>query len=154
MSGIRTIKYYTVTPTLDTNAYAAADQLGGLNTITDVGDSYKNVGLLQVSLLDKQKQNSPIDILFFRTTVAIASSDNAALNITDALLATNYVGHVSILSTDYVDLSANSVACKVFSGEGLRLEMDSNDLYCILRCGGAPTYAASDLVIKLAFKSG
>lgn len=149
------IKYYTVTPALDTSAYAAADQMGAVNTITDCGAYTKNLELVGLTVIDKDKEKGAFDILFFRASPTVASSDNAALNITDAQMATNFIGHVSILATDYVDISASSIATLPASRLGLRLEMDSDDLYCLLRAASAPTYtAASDLVIKLAFKSG
>lgn len=146
-----------VTPTIDTNAYAAADHLGDLMTIDPSFSGIKNGDayvLQSITIIDQAKQDAAINIFFFDASPTITSSDNAALDIGDDEMVDKCLGVVSIVAGDYADLSANSVATKTNIGLNLRpLDNDTDGIvYALLQSQGTPTYAATDdLTIKFHF---
>ena len=142
----------TVTPVLSLTAYADGDQMGSVLTLENMFDTSGDTLALQtLAVLDKSKQNSSIDILFFKSSPTVASVDNAPLDISDAEMAAKFVGKLSLLNTSYSDLANSSIAninnlgilCQSVGG-GI------TSLYCILQCRGTPTYtSASDLVLNI-----
>ena len=144
-----------VTPTISTSAYTANDQLGGIMTLAGVSKSGGQVGVLQnVVIVDKAKQSLALDILFFDELPTVASSDNAALDITDAEVADKCLGSISIVAGDYVALNASSVATKVTGILALRPKKDAT-IYAVAVTRGTPTYGStSDLVFKFTFSWG
>lgn len=148
-------KIITVTPTLDTNAYAAGDHLGSLMTLTEALGINRHGKLRSLTILDKAKQKSDLVVHLFQSSPTLTSLDNAALDISDAQMATHYIGSVSISASAYIDL-AN---CSVVTYGNLELILESlvtdrGTLYAILESQGAPTYAASDLVLKFGIERG
>lgn len=109
------------------------------------------VTLLSVAIVDKAKQSAAFDILFFNALPTVASVDNGALSITDAEMASKYIGRVHILATDYVNTASNSDA-SVY-GIGLLMqgaETNTLKLYAVCQAIGTPTYTStSDLTIRL-----
>jgi hypothetical protein len=149
-------KIITLTPVISTSIYAAADQLGSLVEIQNAMDDSSGTGaILSVTILDKAAQSSIIDVLFFSSQPTVASSDNAALDITDAMMASYYLGHVRVQATDYIALAGCSVASIKQLGLLVQSLKDPNNLggkslWMILRSGGTPTYGStSDLVIRV-----
>lgn len=140
----------TVTPTISTSAYADGDQLGGVLTLTNAMDDIRDTGaVLSVTVIDKAKQNDPLDILIFDQSPTVASSDNAILDITDAEMADKFLGRIQVTADDYSELSACSVAS--VNGIGLFIaSRGSKNLYAILQSRGTPTYTStSDLIVKI-----
>jgi hypothetical protein len=140
-----------VTPTLDTNAYAADDQLTDVMTIdTGIRDDSRHTGyiLQSVTICDAAKQSVETVIFFFDESPTVASTKNAALDISDAEMADKCLGYATV--TSYEDLSANSVGCA--RNVGLQLKVKSGGgngkIYAVAKTNGAPTYAASSLVFK------
>lgn len=140
----------TVTPVVSLVAYADGDQMGVAMTLTNFLDaSSDTVAVQTVSVLDKAKQKSSFDILFFDALPVVSSADNAPLDISDAEMAEKYVGKISILDTSYSDLAANSVGEANNLGLLLKGKLTQN-IWCIIQCRGTPTYtSASDLVLKI-----
>jgi hypothetical protein len=159
-----------VTPTLDTNVYASGDQLGGIQTITD---AYRTVyrpfdqpsqpltgqtqlggkAILQsITIIDGAKQSQPIDIMFFSSSPTLTSSDNAAIDISDAEMAAKCIGVVSV-DTAYVDLSNNSLVTYVNAGLVLKQDASATDhnIYAVCIIRGAATYAADSLKFLYGF---
>ena len=145
----------TVTPTIDTNAYSANDQVGGLQTLTAAaGRKDRGVTLQNVIILDKAAQSAEITIFFFDTEPTIASSNNATLNISDAEML-KCIGHVTVTADDYATTSANAIACAkpVSVCVGLRSSNSEGTLYAVAKTSGTPTYgSASDLVFTYVFE--
>lgn len=141
-----------VTPTIDTSAYAAGDQLGSLMTLsTGIADDAKNMTLLSVAIVDKAKQDAAIDILLFDESPTVSSSDNAALDISDAEMVDKCCGFVEVADSKYSDLNANSVAFVGNIGLNCKYVTDGT-LYAIMNCQGTPTYTStSDLVLRFTF---
>lgn len=148
-------KVDTVTPVLSLTAYSAGDQMGVPMELKQLLDNPGDTIALQtISVLDKAKQKSAIDILFFDVLPVVASSDNAPLDISDAEMAAKYIGKVSILDTSFSDLANNSVG--LINNIGLLIQGAGNSaslnfsIWCVLQCRGTPTYTStSDLVLKI-----
>lgn len=160
----------SVTPTLDTSAYASGDRLGSIHTITGafrrMNRSYDNnpaiakdapnqcakVILQNIVIIDQALQSQPIDILFFDELPVVASVDNAAIDIADAEMIAKCIGSVSI-DNPYIALAANSIVTE--SNIGLLLKQKSTaadgNLYAVCIIRGIATYAASSLVFRYGF---
>lgn len=118
----------TMTPTISTSpAYTSGDQIGGILDLTNVfrefyrafeprplgdGGQTKWAGkatLKSISVVDISAQNANFDFWFFNALPTVASSDNAALNISDAeILKLQHV--YSFAPSAYSTTSANSAA--------------------------------------------
>lgn len=137
-----------VTPVISTTAYTAADQVGDLQSLPGaVAASGDGAILRQVSVVDKAKQKAALTILFFDSSPTIASTDNAALDVSDSEMAARCLGSVTIATTDYVDTASNSVATKQVT---LPLKASgSSTIYAVASTAGTPTYGStSDLVLR------
>ena len=141
---------YEVTPVVDTNIYASGDRLGSILTLTDFFQKYnRSAEITGLSLLDKAKQKSVLQVLFFDELPTVASADNATLDITDAEMADKCLGYLPVAAADYKDLSASSIAT-VLPASPLLVTAKTTSLYAIILSGGTPTYtSASDLVLRL-----
>lgn len=143
-----------VTPTVSaSSAYADGDAVGA-EMLIDFGiadDSIHAAFVIQsISIVDKAKQDAEIDILFFDESVT-PSADNATADFTDAALAGNFLGVVTVAASDYADLNDNSVATIKNVGLQLKMETDGGDakIYAYAVTRSTPTYAStSDLVFK------
>lgn len=143
-------KVISVVPALSLTAYSAGDQMGVAMKLSDILDeSSDTVVLSSIIVIDKAKQKSKIDILFFDKEPVLTSVDNAALSISDAEMVEKFIGRASVLDTVYVDTAANSDATVgnlniILQGRG------SGDLWCVLQCQGTPTYLSdTDLMIRV-----
>ena len=141
----------TVTPTLDTNAYASGDLLFDA---TEVAAAVRAAGgscvLQSVTIIDKADQGVAFTLL-----VANAATDFGTLNSApdpDDTECATVIGHVPVATTDYVDLGGAKVACVRNLGLVLKAAAAATSVYIAGMNGtGTPTYAAGDLVIQLGF---
>lgn len=149
-----TSKVISITPTLDTAAYAAGDQLGSLQEVAGaLADSSGTGKLVSVVVLDKAKQSLALDVLLFREQPTVTSVDNAALDLSDTEME-KCIGTIRVATTDYAALNVNSVASVKNINLMLHAVKGSNNttgtsLWMILMAQGAPTYAANSLIVKL-----
>lgn len=145
-------KRVQVTPTLDTNAYSANDRVGTVHTLTAACINGRAAKLASLSVLDKAAQGAALTLLFFDSLPTVASDDNAALDITDAMME-KCKGHVTIGTGDYQAIAASKIAC--VKNIGLILESGSQgNLYVVVMTTGTPTYAADSLVFNYSFEQG
>lgn len=135
------------TPTIDTNAYTADDQVGGIQTLTvDPGTKH----LKSVTIIDKASQKAEIEVLFFKELPTVASANNAACNVADSELASKCIGVVTVPAASYTDLSAAAVASVECD---LEIQTKDGKLYALAKTTGTPTYAANgDLVFKYGIR--
>lgn len=147
------------TPTVSTSIYASGDQVGTLMELQNaVDDSSGTATIVSVSLHDKASQSSILQVLFFNDAPTVTSSDNAALNISDAEMAAKCIGHVSIVAADYFALSASSMACVrnvqlVVNSVKSATNTTGKSIWAIIRSGGTPTYASTtDLVLSVGLR--
>ncbi len=139
----------TIAPTVGLSAYASLDQMGPAIQIENAVDYHSDTGLIMsIVVIDKSKESSALDILFFRDEPIITSADNAQLDIAIAEMTDKYLGRVSVCS--YIDLANCSVAQHTTVGILVRSAIGVNSLWAVLQCKGTPTYTGTDdLTIKV-----
>lgn len=141
----------TVTPTLDTNAYASGDLIFDSTEVANAARVNGGQTLLtSVTIIDKADQKVAFTLVFADTNTDFGTL-NSAPDPDDTETAT-VIGHVAIAATDYLDLGGAAVACKYGIGLSLKAGASTTSIYiACVNSTGTPTYAASDLVIKLGF---
>ncbi len=75
---IGVLRKVTITPTVDTAAYAAGDQVSTLQTVDRLFPPRVGGEIVLITVLDKGIQSSPLDLFFFSRSVTVAA-DNAAV---------------------------------------------------------------------------
>lgn len=140
----------SVTPTITAGAYHAKDAVGGLLTFANAVRVSAGKSILNtVTIIDNDDEKAGLELWLYNADPT-ASSDNAALDPTDANLA-KCVGVVPISSADYFSANDNGVAC--VRGVGLQFYCAGTSLYGQLKCTGTPTYTATnDLTVVLAIE--
>lgn len=135
----------TVTPVLDTNAYAALDSLH-TDPLKLPGMARMNGGsgvITRFTVVDAADQGVALVVhLFTADPTNTTATANAALAVhdTDAL---TYIG--SIASGAYEDLNLNRVATNANVRLAYQCAATDDSLYVLSQSLGAPTYAASSL---------
>jgi hypothetical protein len=140
-----------VTPTLDTNAYAADDQLTDVMTIdTGIRDNdAKDAYVLQsITIVDAAKQSDEIVIFFFDESPTVSSTKNAALDISDSEMQDKCLGYATV--SLYEDLANSSVGCARNIGLQLKMKTGGGNgkIYAIAKVNAAGTFAATSLTFK------
>jgi hypothetical protein len=148
----------TLIPVTDTSIYADGDQVGlGATELTNILRAPWGLATIEsVTVIDKAKQKSKLDIHLFSSVPTLANVNNAAPDITDANAIATYLGRIAVLDTDYSDFANQSVASKLAVGlvvKGVKFntqDKDTRSLWAIVVSRGTPTYTgAADLMIKL-----
>lgn len=141
----------TVTPTLDTAIYAAADCL--FDTTAIASASFQAGGhcrLESILVLDEDDQGVAMDLIFLDAATSVGTA-NAAFAASDTL-ARAIVGRVNIATGDYVDLGGFRIAQKSALGMLMKQGAGLSSLYVAgITQGGTPTYTASGLKFKFGF---
>lgn len=153
-------KFFSKAITTTDTAYNDGDQIGTKFEIPGVAMSKGSPVILEsVSVIDKDKQASALVIFFFSQSPTVASSDNAALDITDAEMASKCIGHVAIAAADYKPINGSSVATKaniqlqLKPGDEKSGTVEGKSIYAILMSNGTPDYAAGEqLILNMGFK--
>lgn len=141
----------TITPTLDTNAYADGDVLFAPTEVKEAAQAAGGVTMLQsVTAIDASDQGAAFDLLFFNGASVSLGSLNAACSISDAD-ALFHMGRVQILSSDYYDLGGCRVAGLNAIGRIMLPLPTSRSLYVAGISRGTGTYAASALTLRFGF---
>lgn len=146
-------KVVSVTPTVDTSAYASGDLIGGKLTLSSAGrfgDKLRNgTGVVQsVVVADKAKQSVTLDVVLFDTDpTGTTFTDNAAFAVADADIG-KIIGVASV--SNWTAFSDNSVGDAI-NLTNLPFDLgESTTIYAALVARGAPTYvAATDLVVRV-----
>jgi len=141
----------TVTPTLDTSAYAGGDLLFDSTAIAAAVRVAGGTALLEsVTIVDKADQGVALTLL-----IANAATDFGTLNLApdpDDTECATVIGWVPVATADYVDLGAAKVACIRNIGLMVKAATGATSLYVAGVNGtGTPTFAASDLVLTFGF---
>lgn len=139
----------TVTPTLDTSAYASGDLLFDSTEVANAVRANGGYAILEsLTIIDKADQKMAFTLLF-----ANAATDFGTLNSApdpDDTETATVIGHVPVSTGDYIDLGGASVACVRNIGLLLKAGAATTSLYIAGVNGtGAPTYGASDLVLQI-----
>ncbi len=143
---MKQIRRVQITPVLDTSAYATGDQVAAIQSVRVL--SYGRVGgtIKLITVMDKLLQKSGLDLFFFDRTVTVAA-DNAAASFSDADMVF-CLGVVNITSADYDDNAANSFATVAVNFPAIANDTGAT-IFMAIVARGAPTYAASSLVISV-----
>ena len=147
-----------VTPVLDTSAYATGDQMGAVFEIPNATpESSGTATLNHLLVIDSALQSLAFELWLFKNEPTLASTDNAAFDITDAnLLAAEPIGIVPIAAADYKATASNSVASMTAStftgnvGDKIQSAVGSTSIWGVLVARGAPTYAADSLKLRIS----
>lgn len=141
----------TVTPTLDTSAYAAGDVLFDTTAIANaVRVSGGRAELVSIQVLDEDDQTAAVlDLYFLRSNVSLGTF-NVAPAITDAN-AREILGYYSFASGDFKDLGGSKVATA--RNVGLILAPTTGTtLYVAGVTAGTPTQTASGIKLQFGFR--
>lgn len=144
---LRRPRRITLTPTLDTNAYATGDQVSTLQTLSGLMPDHGAGEIKQIVMLDKAKQSAALDLFFFDSSSVTLASDNSAFAISDADML-NCIGVVNILSTDYDVIGSTSSIATITVPFMVQPRGNGPTIYMAIVSRGTPTYAASDLVFQ------
>lgn len=137
----------SVTPTLDTSAYAAGDVLFATTAIAAAARANDEQVMLQsLAVIDKDDQKPAFKLFFFKASVT-SGAFNGAPSISDADAA-NFLGSVAVAAADYDDLGGVSVAS--FKNIGLLLEPAAGTaiVYVFAVVSTTPTHTAAGLVLQ------
>lgn len=152
-----------VTPTISAaSAYQAADQVGGIQTLTNAvaNDDDKAVKLSSLVVVDVDSEGAALDIHFFSALPTVVSVDNGALDIADAQMSSKYIGTVQVATGDFLTVAG----CKVATKKDINLDLvstdtdtegnKSNKIYVVVSTPGTPTYTTvSDLIFSYVLES-
>ena len=145
----------TISPTVDTLAYATGDLIGGKLTLPNV----PRQGIIQsLVLVDQAKQSAAIDVVIWRRNPGSTTfTDQVALDVADAdLLKLACV--LSVAAADYDTFADNGVA--TLTAINVPYEIDETgqngayNLYACLVSRGTPTFVAgTDVQLQLGIIS-
>ena len=139
----------SVTPTLDTSAYADADSMD--TTVLSFANAAAVTGgtghVLRMTIVDASDQGIDMKLHLFSASVSPAA-ENAAHSLSDADAA-KYIGTISTTSGTWQDHTLNQT-CSVTPAPPIPYKLDSGTtLFGVLVSEGAGTYAADGVTIKL-----
>jgi len=134
------------TPTIDTDAYTANDNVGGLLEFANAARVSGGGGLLnKVVIIDDAKQDAELELWLFDRTFT-QGADDAAWSPSEADLE-NLVDVVSTADGTYYDTASQGV-CVIELAR--RYDLNGTSLFGRLVTRGTPTYAATDdLTVKV-----
>jgi hypothetical protein len=146
-----------LTPTIDTNVYAANDLVGprlefDLSAFADVDELYLN----HVLLMDKADQAGGYTLVLFEEDPTNTTfTDNGALDINDGD-ADKIIGVIALtVQTDVGGLRVNyqTITNTMRFPIPIRNAGASKLYGCLMLTSGTPTFAANSLVVKLGFET-
>ena len=143
----------TVTPVLDTNAYADGDQVSTLQTISDILPDHQAGEIQLITVLDKANQKVALDLFFFDSSSVTLAADNAAFTVSDSDME-NCVGVVNVAAADYDAVSTTNGFATISINFPIQPRNgNGGDIYMAIVSRGTPTYAASSLVFGFVAES-
>jgi hypothetical protein len=153
--------YNYQTPTIDTAAFSAGDNVGGRNLIDGLGPFGTGV-LKHVTITDFDNQKAALTIVFFDTLPAGTFTNNAAFPSLVAADLARVIGKVEVAASDYTTINGRAVATVATSivlwgaqptpaPDGAS-GSDKRSLYYAIQTSGTPTYTTtSSLGVQLGF---
>lgn len=152
-------KVVSVTPTISAASYSSGNQIGGIMQLSDVIRQESNAGfgtseLVGVTILDKAAQSIAIDLFLFNVSPILVSTNNTAFDLTDANLALQCIGIVSV-GTAYSASSSNSASSTQNLNKVVQIAGTSSaptSVFAVAVARAAATYTStSDLVFQFEF---
>jgi len=149
-------RVFTTRPTIDTNAYANGDTVGGLQTLLDAVN-YDELGGYIHSITVIDETGTPTDgfFVFFSEDPGDSTfTDNAALAI-HANDRDKILGFVPVTTEDYFPIGGVYVASLRGIGLTFQLTTSNQNLYVAYVATEAATYSgANDLIFKYGVAQG
>lgn len=150
----------TVTPVLDTNAYASGDVFFQAVEIPKAGlANGRALELVSIAGHDKSAQGIAFDLIFFQNQLASLGTINDVCSATDAqLAAAKPLGFVSVVAGDFISVVTGKILTNPawMAAHGplmLECAAGSQSLWVAGVARGTPTYgAASDLILEFGFR--
>lgn len=140
-----------VTLTLDTLAYVAGDVLSDTAAIPNaVARNGGAARLHSIAVIDEDDQGAALDLVFFAANRSLGTK-NSPPSISDAD-ARDALGHVSVVTGDYVDLGGVRVATKSAIALVLEASAASRDVYVATITRGTPTHTANGLKLRIGLE--
>lgn len=151
----RTIKApITITPTLDTLAYAVEDTLFDAQELANVvAVAGRTATLTRIAVIDDSNQRCGMILYFFDQTVTFGTA-NAAPSLSDAHAA-NFLGFVEVTASMYGNLGVGAgVALADVEVNPKDMTPNATSLFVAAFVMGpdGPTYAADALTLKFWFE--
>ena len=140
---------FSVTPTLDTSAYAAGDVLFDRTVLTNFFRKNDGTGILQsIQVIDGDDNGVAIDF-YLQTTNQTLGTANAAPSISDANAA-EILGPFSIAAADYKDLGGVKVGKISGLAQAIKSVSGARTLYIsAVVTSGTPTFTAAGIVLRI-----
>lgn len=134
--------------------YAANDQLGGIN---EIANAAQNTGgtfeIESIVVVDRAKQMTAIDFLFFQSSPTLVSADNGEFEISDAELAAKFLGFGRV--TDYAETKESAAGFANFGRIFLKAPASSKSVYCVaVNRDDGRTFADGDITVKIGVIQG
>lgn len=148
-----TLRILSVPLTVDTNAYATGDLIGTKITIPKATLGASLDGIIRSIVLDcKSSQTTAFDIVFFNADpTATTFTDNAAIAVAVADFDKIIGGWAFAVTTSWIDVGTPSFA-HAYVDIPYTL-INGTSLYAALISRGTPTFAATDLTLKLGIEN-
>lgn len=135
-----------VTPTIQTGAYTTGTVLFATTAIANLSPSNDQGFLLEsLTLIDGADQGAAVTLHFFSSAVTFGTV-NSAPAISDADMASSWLGSVDIATTDYKDVGGAKAACikaialNLIPGSGVRT------VWVAAVVTGTPTYGSTSAI--------
>jgi hypothetical protein len=145
----------SVTPTIDTNIYAAGDAVGGKQTLASaVHAAGAAATLTTLTVVDKGNQKANLTILFFDSDPSAATITNNAAFVWSTDIS-KVIARVNVVTADYETIDSEAIATLNLADLGVMLEASgSTSLYAaVVLTSGTPTYTGTaDLIFKYGLK--
>lgn len=137
-----------LTLSLDTSAYAPGDVMADTQQCDGFFRKTDGTGVIQsIIVIDEDDQKQPFDIHFFSANRSLGT-ENSAPSISDAN-ARDHLGVVSVGASDYKDIGGVSIATIRNIGLPVMAVSGTDDLYLGTIIGGAGTYTASGVRLRI-----
>ena len=146
-------KVISVTPTVDTAAYASGDLLVDTASIAAAFLEAGGSAILDsIDVIDLGSQSAAFTIIISNTTTSFGTI-NAAPNISDANVGLVHLGQVSVAAGDYITVSGTTVASYTALGIPVQVASGTTLYFAVINGTGAPDYVtAGDLIFKFGFR--
>jgi len=141
---------FDATLTTSTGIYAAGDVIGAAFQLKMASRIMGAGGMVRsVILTDLDNLKSAVDIVLFNAAPTSSDVvDNAKYDLADTDLPL-YLGHISVLGSDYISFNDNAVGIKECELPYVSA-YESGDIYALVICQGTPTYTTnSSLAVSL-----
>lgn len=147
------LREISVTPTVDTSAYATLDRVGTVMTFTLGQAAPRSCRIVAVRIEDYADQAANLNLHLYKVSPVLTNADNGAYALTDAeAVAAKYIDTVSIVAADYADSTDNRQAQVVIT-DGIPVCADTGAIYGALQnVTTTPTYAATSLTVTITIQ--